>query len=164
MANDKYRVLTGLFKRLIDWGDGHHGEHVGVTPVSADGTVLANLPVMPATAVLTEHTFTIASGQSVSNEIDLGGQAICKIYSPAALEAGTTQLGILEGRVTTGEAQVLDMYGAAVKVAVTAGQPTVVDMTRLHAMRFVKLQTQDSTGAGKPQTADRAFIVVTRPI
>ena len=69
-----------VLREFVEVDTGHYAEHVATTAVGVDGTPLTNLPVMPATAVLTEHTFTIASGQSLSNEIDLGGQAICKIY------------------------------------------------------------------------------------
>jgi len=48
MANAKYPASTTtgwVEKRYLDWGDGHHGDHVGVTPVSATGTPLAAMPV-----------------------------------------------------------------------------------------------------------------------
>jgi len=43
MANAKYPASTTtgwVDKRYIDWGDGHHGDHIGVTIVGPTGTAM----------------------------------------------------------------------------------------------------------------------------
>ena len=46
-----------------------------------------------------EHVLTVAIGASETGEIDLEGQPIVMIYTPAAVEATTAQMGLKAGRV-----------------------------------------------------------------
>jgi len=191
MANSKFRILDGLYKRLIDWGDDHVGEHVAVTAVDSAGNVAAMPITGPLTdaemrasdvavtldgekvlidedslpASLTETTVTVAQGESESGEVDLAGAATVMIYPPAAVEATTAQMSFKVGRVTGSRAQLNDEYGVKLVIPFTAAQPIRVPASMLPAVRFLSIVLETSGGAAVAQaTAAREFVFVTRRV
>jgi hypothetical protein len=181
MANKSYRDsrtgdLDPAIKRLVDLGDGHHGEQICATLVGASGDELAGLTVtldgekvlidedsLPAS--LTETTVTVAQNESESGEVDLAGAATVMIYPPAAVEATTAQMSFKVGRVTGSRAQLNDEYGVKLVIPFTAGQPIRVPASMLPAVRFLSIVLETSGGVAVAQaTAAREFVFVTRRV
>jgi hypothetical protein len=112
---------------------------------------------------LTSVTVTIAAGQSESAAVDLGGRAIVEIRTPAAIEATTTRLWFKSGPTAL---TLLGRYQDAQKQTVTfaINQAVAVQPADFPALQFVSIVAETAAGVAVPQTADRVFTLVTRPV
>lgn len=129
---------------------------------NGDGTYSEQVAVAPAQ--LTEHTFTVASGQSESAEADLNNEAIVAVYPPAAVDATTVQLSIKRGLATGSRATLRDVYGTRKVITFTAGEPVEVPADWAKHNRFTSIVLETSAGAAVAQSAERVFIIVTRAV
>lgn len=102
------------------------------------------------------QAFTIANGESESNVLDLQGDSITALITPAfdgtnvAVQASTT----IDGTFMP----VYDSDGVAVEIPITGPGYNLADPLSTMQLRFVKL-VSDAT-----QTADRTLTVAAQPI
>jgi len=72
---DDGTARIGVFKRLIDWGDGHHGDHLGVTAVNATGTPMTTFPVSDGSGALTIDSAQLPAALAASGGLKVEGVA-----------------------------------------------------------------------------------------
>jgi hypothetical protein len=114
---------------------------------------------------LTAHTVTIALGASESAEVDLGGEALVAVVSPAALEATTARLSIKHGIVSgTRYPRIAADGSGAESIAIEASKESVAQITDLPGLYFTSFVAETAAGVAVVQTAERVFTVYTRPV
>ncbi len=111
----------------------------------------------PVNQATESATVTIASGQSLSPAVNLGGRKLCGIAMPAAwTAAGLTLQGSVDGTTY------LDVYiaaGTAYTITAAASQMIVLDPNLLRAMSYLKVRS-GTAGAPVNQGADRALTLL----
>lgn len=111
-------------------------------------------------AVQAEHqvgTVTIASGQSLSPQVDTGGRRLAAIKVPAAWTAAAlTFQASVDAGVTWGD--LYDDSGNEVSLAITAGRMIALDALAMVLSPFRYLKLRSGTSASPvAQGADRAI-------
>ena len=130
-------------------------------PLATEDQILAsgNALVTPSPNALQTVTATIANGESLSAEVDLGeGRALVGIIMPAAWTAAviTFQSGVATGVVTN-----LFQFGAEVSYTVDASRYIALqDVMQFYGARYVRVR---SGPAATPvaQDAERVITLVT---
>lgn len=101
-------------------------------------------------------TATIASGQTTSAEVDLGGTNIVGLQMPASFTS--TSLKFLVSTASGGTYQNLaDGAGSDVSKTVAGGKYIGIDPTLFRGVRYVKLVSGSSEGA------DRQIVIFSTP-
>lgn len=140
------------------------GTHIISGSVITSDDPLAVESIANANALLHERTFTVASGASESDEVDLGNEAIVAVYPPAAVDATTVQFSIKRGRVSGSRATLRDVYGTRKTITFTAGEPVEVPADWAKHNRFTSIVLETSAGVAVAQTATRTFTIITRVV
>ena len=173
MANQIWSVLTAsVWRMMVDLGAvGPGGENVwapldGAVPMDSQGNEYDGGNPLPVTGTVTPSanalqtvTATIANGESLSGEVDLGeGRVLVGIIMPAAWTAAamTFQSGVATGVVAN-----LFQFGAEVSYTVDASQYiSLQDVMHFYGARYVRVR---SGPAATPQAqgGERAITLVT---
>lgn len=111
---------------------------------------------------VTLATGTIASGQSLSDAIDLQGYTPLSVLMPGTWTAATLTFQLSADGGTT-FVEVCDGYGSAVNPAAAALQSIALDPAVFAAATHLKIRSGTSASAVN-QAADRALILSMRPV
>lgn len=102
-------------------------------------------------------TVTIASGQTLSPEIDLYGVSLLGLYIPASFEGTTIKIKACPNSGGT----FLPHYVGGTEYSLTVGASRHVAIDNLHTiagLRFIKLESNNAVAA------DRVITLSTRPL
>ncbi len=115
---------------------------------------------MSATANIASRTFVIASGVSLSAEIDIEGFDIVAIIMPATWTAANLTF---QGATATGGTfqDLYDDSGTEIIVTAAAARVLALDPKRaeISALRFIKVRSGD-TGTPVNQAAERTLTLI----
>ena len=102
------------------------------------------MPLVP----VSHHSVTIANGAQLSGAVNLRGQAVHGLYTPAAFTgtALTFEACDTEGGTYV---PVHTAAGAAYSVTVAAGRFTVVDPAVIRGLQFLKVKSGSAEGAAR---------------
>ena len=173
MANQIWSVLTAsVWRMMVDLGAvGPGGENVwapldGAVPMDSQGNEYDGGNPLPVTGTVTPSpnalqtvTATIANGESLSGEVDLGeGRILVDIYmSDAWTDAVLTfQVGAVSGAL-----QNRRQFGGEVAYTVAAGSnPAIEDVMHFYGARYVRLRS-GTAASPVAQGAERVITLVT---
>lgn len=109
---------------------------------------------------ITSTTATIASGQSVSSNIDLGLSRLGRIAMPAAWDAANLTLQTSHDGVTFNNLH--DKDGTEYTITAAAGRSILIPLADMLSMRYFRIRSGTSAAA-VPQTAIRTLTLVLVP-
>lgn len=102
-------------------------------------------------------TATIASGQTTSPEVDLGGSTLVGLFMPAAFTG--TAITFTTAATTGGTfVAVYDSSGNAISATVSTSRYVALSPTTFAGLRFIKLVSGSSEGG------NRTITLATRPV
>lgn len=151
MANKVYADGRGIGipQRFIDLGDGTYAQMVMACQVDTEGTEISSF---------TTVNCTIASGQSISSEIDLGSRAIIlgiimpNVWTTASLTFQAGETGDLKN--------LYDETGTEVTVSADASRVIrFKNITPWTGVRYLKVRSGTSS-TPVTQTADRTLKLI----
>jgi hypothetical protein len=105
-------------------------------------------------------TATIASGESLSGAVQLGGASVLRIVMPAGWDAAALTFQVSEDGSTFRELNAAGDSEAAVSIAVSAGKAYQLVPSTLAAQLWLKVRSGTS-GSPVNQTAARTITLVT---
>lgn len=116
---------------------------------------------MPASSfsniVQTDLEATIASGQTVSGEIDLHGTTICGLHMPASFTG--TKIKISAAAESDSTFRTVMSEGVDFEITVAAGKYCPIEnLAIVSGLRRIKLTS------GSTEGAERKIIIATRPV
>jgi hypothetical protein len=160
MANERYSVLNGKEKELIEMPNGTFSERV-VLAATASSFGSAADPFSVAGAPATTATATIANGASLSGAIDLGTSRLLAIQMPAAWTAAALTFEASYDGVTY--APVYDSAGTEISWTVGAARIALnAAAAEWLGVRYLKVRSGTSA-APVNQAADRTLKIIGAP-
>jgi hypothetical protein len=158
MANQKRPETTyngstmgSVFKRVIDWGDGNYGDHVGVTPVGVTGTASQGLPVK-----LVDETGAVYGVKQVNGKVRVSSMPYLYDIAEGNVtgHTGWSKIGY-NGDVGTSEEDIWTVGGtyvwpaaqAAMKIASSSANDTAGSVNA----RTVRVYYLNAAGSAKSE-------------
>ena len=101
-------------------------------------------------------TVTIAKTANLSEEIDMSDKALLALHMPSAWTAAS--IGFKASPTPGGTFQpVYNSNGVLVQISSPTASKTYIAPAEIAACRYIKLWSQDGSGANKAQGAERAI-------